>query len=47
MSGKGYIASMYKEYGKVISPMGKCKLAHVKPIEPLLKGCVNNNHANG
>lgn len=22
MSGKGYIASMYKRYGKVISPMG-------------------------
>ena len=22
MSGKGYIASMYKQYGKVISPMG-------------------------
>ena len=22
MSGKGYISSMYKQYGKVISPMG-------------------------
>ena len=22
MTGKGYIASMYKQYGKVISPMG-------------------------
>ena len=28
------IAKMYHKYGKVISPMGKCKLAHVKPIEP-------------
>lgn len=30
MSGEGYIASMYKQYKKVISPMGKCKSAHVK-----------------
>ena len=38
MTGEGYIASMYKQYGKAISPMGKCKLAHVKSIEPCLKG---------
>ena len=30
MSGEGYIADMYKQYKKVISPMGKCKSAHVK-----------------
>lgn len=30
LTGEGYIASMYKKYNKVISPMGKCKLAHVK-----------------
>lgn len=34
LTGEGYIASMYKKYGKVISPMGKCKLAHVKRCEP-------------
>lgn len=38
MSGNGYISNMYKKYKRVISPMGKCKLAHVKPIEPCLKG---------
>lgn len=38
MSGEGYISDMYKKYGRVISPMGKCKLAHTKPIEPCLKG---------
>ena len=38
MTGEGYISSMYKKYKRVISPMGKCKLAHVKPIEPCLKG---------
>ena len=30
LTGEGYIANMYKKYGKVISPMGKCKSAHVK-----------------
>jgi ribonucleoside-triphosphate reductase len=40
LTGEGYVPSMYKKYGKVISPMGKCKLAHVKPIEPCLKGVV-------
>lgn len=38
LSGLGYVPSMYKQYGEVVSPMGKCKLAHVKPIEPCLKG---------
>ena len=39
LTGEGYIPSMYKKYGQVVSLMGKCKLAHVKPIEPLLNGC--------
>ena len=26
LSGKGYISDMYKKYGRVVSPMGKCKL---------------------
>ena len=30
LTGDGYVPSMYKKYGKVISPMGKCKSAHVK-----------------
>ena len=30
LTGEGYISSMYKKYGKAISPMGKCKSAHVK-----------------
>lgn len=34
LDGDTTIAKMYHKYGKVISPMGKCKLAHVKPIEP-------------
>ena len=38
LTGEGYVPEMYKKYGKVVSPMGKCKLAHVKPIEPCLKG---------
>lgn len=37
LTGKGYISSMYMKYGKVISPMGKCKLAHVKRCEPCLR----------
>ena len=47
LTGEGYIPSMYKKYGKVVSLMGKWKdAAHVKPIEPLLKGCARNR-ANG
>lgn len=39
LTGEGYIPSIYKKYGKVISLMGKWKyVAHVKPIEPCLKG---------
>ena len=30
LTGKGYVPEMYKKYGKVVSPMGKCKSAHVK-----------------
>ena len=30
-----YIGDMYQKYGEVISPMGKCKLAHVKSFEPI------------
>lgn len=33
LTGEGYVASMFKKYGKIISPMGKCKLAHVKRFE--------------
>ena len=38
LTGNGYVPEMYKKYKRVVSPMGKCKLAHVKPIEPCLKG---------
>lgn len=35
-----YVGDMYQKYGKVISPMGKCKLAHVKRCEPVYpQGC--------
>lgn len=30
LTGEGYVSEMYKKYGKVVSPMGKCKSAHVK-----------------
>lgn len=30
LTGDGYIPSIYKKYGQVISLMGKCKSAHVK-----------------
>ena len=30
LTGKGYVSEMYKKYKRVISPMGKCKSAHVK-----------------
>ena len=39
LTGEGYVPEMYKKYGAVISPMGECKLAHVKLYEPLLSGC--------
>jgi ribonucleoside-triphosphate reductase len=34
LDGDTTLSKMYHKYGKVVSPMGKCKLAHVKPIEP-------------
>ena len=30
LTGDSYVSEMYKKYKKVISPMGKCKSAHVK-----------------
>lgn len=30
LTGNGYVPEIYKKYGRVISPMGKCKSAHVK-----------------
>lgn len=30
LTGDGYVPEMYKRFGKVVSPMGKCKSAHVK-----------------
>ena len=35
LEGGSYIGDMYQKYGEVISPMGKCKLAHVKSLEPI------------
>ena len=40
LTGEGYVPSIYKKYGRVISPMGKCILAHVKHSQTnLLIGC--------
>lgn len=33
LTGNGYVPEMYKKYGKVVSPMGKCKSAHVKHLQ--------------
>ena len=30
LTGEGYVPKMYKKYKRVVSPMGKCKSAHVK-----------------
>lgn len=30
LTGNGYVPEMYKKYRRVVSPMGKCKSAHVK-----------------
>ena len=30
LTGNGYVSEMYKKYKRVVSPMGKCKSAHVK-----------------
>lgn len=35
LTGEGYVPSMYKKYGEVISPMGFVIMAHVKLCEPL------------
>lgn len=42
LTGEGYVPSMYKKYGKAITPMGKIKntIAHVKPREPRNLGCI-------
>lgn len=40
LTGEGYVPSMYKKYGRVVSPMGKCKSAHVKRYSTAwLSGC--------
>lgn len=47
LTGEGYVPEMYKKYGKIVSPMGKCKLAHVKhPQTKLLVGCSLQKAAN-
>lgn len=28
LTGESYVPEMYKKYGRIVSPMGKCKLAH-------------------
>lgn len=38
MRGEGYIPSMYKKYGKVVSLMGK-SIAHIKPCELINVRC--------
>ena len=30
LTGEGYVPEMYKKYKRIVSPMGKCKSAHVK-----------------
>lgn len=40
LSGKGYIPSMYKKYGKVVSLMGKLYCSSIKNLVNLTKGCV-------
>ena len=39
LTGEGYIPSIYKKYGKVVSLMGRTT-AHVKPCGPVLAGCL-------
>ena len=38
LTGEGYVPSIYKKYGRIISLMGLVRLAHLKRIEPCLKG---------
>lgn len=40
LTGKGYIPSMYKKYGKVVSLMGKLYCSSIKNLVNLTKGCV-------
>ena len=39
LTGEGYIPSIYKKYGKVISLMGKCKCSPCKTYRTQLMGC--------
>ena len=40
LTGEGYIPSMYKKYGRVVSLMGwESTVAHVKFREPANAGC--------
>jgi ribonucleoside-triphosphate reductase len=44
LTGEGYVPEMYKKYKTVVSPMGKCKSAHVKhPQTNCLLGVVITN----
>jgi ribonucleoside-triphosphate reductase len=40
LTGEGYVAEMYKKYGKVISPMGKFYCSSIKNLVNLTKGCM-------
>jgi ribonucleoside-triphosphate reductase len=40
LSGNGYIPSIYKKYGKVISLMGRLYCSSIKNLVNLTKGCV-------
>ena len=40
LTGKGYIPSMYKKYGKVVSLMGKLYCSSIKNLVNLTKGCM-------
>lgn len=39
LTGQGYIPSMYKKYGEVVSLMGKCKCSPYKTYRTQLMGC--------
>ena len=39
LTGEGYIPSMYKKYGEVVSLMGKCKCSPYKTYRTQLMGC--------
>lgn len=42
LTGEGYVPEIYKKYDRVVSPMGKCKSAHVKRhLTVSLTGVVN------